>query len=206
MSAFFHSLLHLFISLNYLGPFILGVMDSSFLVFPFGNDLLVVALIANHHQGYLLYVLSAVCGSTTGVFLLDLVARKLGEEGIQKVTGRDRFNKLKEKIGKRGGFAVVVACLAPPPFPFMPVIVTNIALGYPRRKLLLLVAASRAARFLILGYLAIRFGPAIMDVVKSSDFRWAMIGFIALCVVASVFSAIKWLRHSRNRKSTKGSQ
>lgn len=206
MSAFFQSLLHLFVSLNYFGPFILGLMDSSFLVFPFGNDLLVVGLIAHNHQGYLLYVLSAVCGSMAGVFLLDLAARKLGAEGIQKITGRDRFEKLKKKIGQRGGFSVMVACLSPPPFPFMPVIATNIVLGYPRRKLLLLVAASRAGRFLILGYLAIRFGNGIMRVVKSSDFKWAMVGFIVLCIVTSIFSVIKWLRHGRKRNSAHSSK
>lgn len=175
-------------------------MDSSFLVFPFGNDLLVVALVAHNHRGYLLYVLTAACGSTAGVFLLDLVARKLGEEGIQKVTGPDRFNYLKKKIGQRGGFAVVLACIAPPPFPFSPVIATNSALGYPRHKLLLLVACTRAARFLILGFLAIHYGSAIMRIIKSDDFKWAMVGFIVVCVVGSVFSIVNWVRKSRRRK------
>lgn len=175
-------------------------MDSSFLVFPFGNDLLVVALVAHNHQGYLLYVLTAACGSTSGVFLLDLVARKLGEEGIQKVTGPDRFNYLKKKIGQRGGFAVVLACIAPPPFPFSPVIATNSALGYPRHKLLLLVGCTRAVRFLVLGFLAIHYGSAIMRIVKSDDFKWAMIGFIVVCVVGSVFSVLNWVRKSRGRK------
>lgn len=177
------------------------MLDSSFLVFPFGNDLLVVALVAHNHQGYLLYVLSAACGSTCGVFLLDLVARKLGEEGIQKVTGPDRFEYLKKKIGQRGAFAVVLACIAPPPFPFSPVIATNSALGYPRHKLLLLVGCTRGARFLVLGYLAIRYGSAIMQVIKSDDFKWAMVGFIVVCVVGSVFSILKWVRRGRTRKT-----
>jgi membrane protein YqaA with SNARE-associated domain len=200
LSAFFQSLLHFFIHLNYAGPFIMGILDSSFLFLPFGNDLLVVGLVAHHHQGYLLYVLSAVCGSTTGVFLLDLVARKAGEEGIQKVTGPARFNYLKRKIGQRGGVALVLACIAPPPFPFSPVVATNSALGYPRRKLLFLVAISRAARFLILGYLALRYGRAILRVAKSDDFKWAMIAFIAVCAIGSSFSVYKWVRKSRSAK------
>lgn len=201
MSAFFHSLLHIFIHLNYAGPFILGVLDSSFLFFPFGNDLLVVALVAHNHHGYLLYVLSAACGSTCGVLILDLVARKLGEEGIKKVTGPERFKYLEKKIGQRGGISIVVACLAPPPFPFEPVLATNIVLGYPRRKLLLLVAASRASRFLILGFLAVHYGSAIMKIIKSDDFKWAMVGFIVVCVVGSAFSILKWVRRGRNRKT-----
>jgi membrane protein YqaA with SNARE-associated domain len=178
----------------------MGILDSSFLFLPFGNDLLVVGLVAHHHQGYLLYVLSAVCGSTTGVFLLDLVARKAGEEGIQKVTGPARFKYLERKIGQRGGIALVLACIAPPPFPFTAVIATNSALGYPRRTLLLLVAISRGARFLILGYLALTYGRAILRVAKSDDFKWAMIAFIALCAVGSFFSVLNWVRKSRSRK------
>ena len=37
------------IHLGVFGPLLLGILDSSFLVFPFGNDLLVVALTARNH-------------------------------------------------------------------------------------------------------------------------------------------------------------
>jgi membrane protein YqaA with SNARE-associated domain len=202
LSAFFHQLLGFFVHLNYFGPLMMGVLDSSFLFLPFGNDLLVVGLVARHHQDYVIYVLMAACGSTLGVFFLDLVARKAGEEGIQKITGRRRFEYFKRKIEQRGGVAVVLACIAPPPFPFTPVIATNSALGYPRHKLLLLVAVSRAARFFVIGYLAIRYGRSILRVAKSDDFKWAMIAFIVLCAVGSVFSVLNWVRKSRTRQST----
>ncbi len=63
--------------------------------------------------------------------------------------------------------ALVVACLAPPPFPFTMVVATNSALGYPRQRLLLTVAISRGVRFLILGLLAIKFGRAILRIANS---------------------------------------
>lgn len=194
MSSFFRHLLRFLIHLGYFGPAVMGVMDSSFLFLPFGNDLLVVALTARHHQGYLLYVVSAVCGSTLGVFALDLVARKAGEEGVQKVTGKSRFESLKRKIGENGGKAIALGCLAPPPFPFTMVIAANSALGYPRNKLLATVAIARAIRFLILGYLAIRFGRIIIRIANSTGFRWTMMGFIVVCLIGSVFSISKWVR------------
>lgn len=187
--------------MGYFGPFLLGIVDASFLFLPFGNDLLIVGLVARHHQGYLLYVAAAVCGCTIGVFLLDLVARKLGEEGIQKMAGKRRFEKLKRKIGEKGGRTLVIASLAPPPFPFTMVIAANSALDYPRKRLLAIVAASRAVRFLILGALAIKFGPSILRIAKSDPFKWTMIVFILLCIAGSVFSVVKWLRHSRPSKS-----
>jgi membrane protein YqaA with SNARE-associated domain len=191
-------LLHRFLSfllyLGYGGPFLIGLLDSSFLFLPFGNDLAVVILVARHHQGYLLYVLSAVCGSTLGVYLLDLIARKAGEKGVQRIAGERKFNRLKRKIEKNGGRALVVGCLAPPPFPFTMVVAAESALGYPRYRLLSIVAASRAVRFLIIGFLALRFGQQIIGVTKSATFRWAMIVFIALCVIGSVFSIRNWLK------------
>ena len=184
----------------------MGVLDSSFLFLPFGNDLLVVALVARNHHGYLLYVLAAVCGSTAGIFLIDLVARKLGEEGIRRVAGNRQYEYLKRKIGQRGALALAVACLAPPPFPFTPVVAINCALGYPRRRLLVVCAASRAARFLILGALAIHFGRVIIHWANSDTFKEIMIGFIFICVAGSAYSIYTWVRKGRARaaKNPKG--
>ncbi len=202
MSTFFHHFLRLLFHLGYFGPLLLGVLDSSFLFLPFGNDLLVVGLVARHHGGYLLYVLSAVCGSTLGVYLLDLVARKGGEAGVQKVAGQKRFEYLKRKIGQRGGTALIIGCLAPPPFPFTMVVATNSALGYPRKRLLVTVAATRAARFLILGLLAIKFGRTILRIASSDAFKWAMICFIVLCLIGSVLSILKWVRNKPTSQTT----
>ena len=197
MSGFFHHLLRFLFHLGYFGPFVMGILDSSFLFLPFGNDLLVVALVARHHEGYLLYVLSAVCGSTVGVFLLDWIARKLGEEGIRKVAGQRRYEYLKRKIGKRGGLALVVGCLAPPPFPFTMAVAVNSALAYPRRRLLLLVAAARAVRFFVLGALAIQFGRMIIRWADSDAFKDVMIGFTIICLGGSTYSIYNWVRKSR---------
>jgi len=197
LAALIRQFIALIFQLGYFGPFVMGILDSSFLFVPFGNDLLVVGLVAQHHQGYLLYVLSAVCGSTCGTFLLDLVARKAGEAGVQKVTGQRRFDYLKRKIGEKGGRAIVLGCLAPPPFPFTMVVATTSALGYPRKKLLATVAAARAARFLILGYLAMRFGRQILRIANSQPFRWTMIAFVVLCVAGSALSIAKWVRRRR---------
>lgn len=198
-----HTILRFLFHLGYFGPFVMGIFDSSFLFLPFGNDLLVVALTARHHNGYLYYVLSAVCGSTLGVFFLDMVARKLGEEGVTKVAGKPRFLYLKSKIGQRGAAALVVGCLAPPPFPFTMMVAVTSALSYPRKKLLLIVAASRAVRFLILGALAIRFGRWIIRFANSTEFRTFMYVFTAICLAGSIWSIASWVRKGRTGKRPK---
>jgi membrane protein YqaA with SNARE-associated domain len=172
----------------------MGAMDSSFLFLPFGNDFLLVALVARHHAGYLIYVLSAVCGSTLGIFFLDLVARKAGEEGIRKVAGARRFAYLRKKIEHHGGKAIAVSCLAPPPFPFTMLIATVSALSYPRRRLLAIAAGARALRFLLLGYLALQIGDAIISFTHSDWFRWVVGTFAVACVIGSIFSILSWIR------------
>jgi membrane protein YqaA with SNARE-associated domain len=193
-------LIHIVFRLNYFGPFVMGVMDSSFLLLPLGNDLVVVSLVIRNHHGYPWYVLAAVAGAVTGTFLLDLVARHIGETGVQHVAGQRRFEYLKKKIGQKGGYAVAVACLSPPPFPFTAVISTVSALSYSRKKLLIIVGFSRAIRFLILGWLAIRYGKWILRVANSAPFKWTMLIFVGVCVVGSVFSLLKWFRRGKQKE------
>src|SRR3569833_1889861 len=131
---FFAPLLHFLFQIGYFGPFVMGVLDSSFLILPFGNDLVVVGMVAQHHKGIPLYVLSAAIGSTIGALLLALVAHKLGEDGIRKVAGDKQYERLHNRIGKRAGPAVALAGLAPPPFPFTTVIAAVAAVDYPLWK------------------------------------------------------------------------
>jgi len=180
----------------------MGIFDSSFLILPFGNDLIVVGLVARHHQGAPWYVLSAACGSTIGAFLLAIVARNLGEEGIRKISGDSRYEKLKKRIGKRSGIAVAVAGLAPPPFPFTTVIAAVSALGYPIWKTLIINFMARGVRFAILSILAVKFGRHVLRFANSAPFKWTMVVFIVLCLTASGFSIVHWLRRPQRRPAS----
>lgn len=202
MTKIFHPIFVFFLHLGFLGPLLLGVLDSSFLFLPFGNDILVVLLIANRHQEFPIYVLMAATGSTIGVFFLDLVARRLGEPGIEKMAGKKRFEVLKKRVGARAGMAVVTASLLPPPFPFTLVIGTASALKYPRVRLLTLNWFGRSIRFTIIGILAVEFGRAAISVTKSNAFRYVMFGFVALCLAGSIFSVWRWIRHTRSCRNS----
>jgi len=180
----------------------MGVMDSSFLFLPIGNDLLVVILSARHHSDAWIYVLSATLGSATGALLLDLVCRKIGEAGVQKVTGEARFAYLKKKVGQKGGFFVALACLGPPPFPFTAVVATVSALAYPRLKLLSVVGISRLIRFIILSLLAIKYGRAILRIINTPALKWSVGTVAGLCIIVSVFSILKWVRAGRSGRAT----
>lgn len=172
----------------------MGVLDSSFLILPFGNDFVVVGMVARHPQGVAGYVLTAACGSTMGALLLVLVARKLGEQGFAKFAGKRRFERLKKRVGTHAGVAVAIGGLAPPPFPFTTAIAGVAALGYPMNRILVINFLARMVRFTLLALLAIRYGRQVMQVAQSAPFETAMAVFIAVCVIASGFSIAHWLR------------
>ncbi len=189
--------LRFFLHIGVAGPLILGVLDSSFLFLPFGNDLLVVILISQDHQRYVLYTLAAAVGSTLGVVLLDLVCRKGGEEGLKKMLKPKRFEAIKKRMSQRAGFGIALACIAPPPFPFTAVIAAASAFEYPRRQLLTIVLATRMIRYSLLGLAAIIWGHVIIRIARSSEFYWAMVVFVAFCAVGSTISVVGWIRRTR---------
>jgi membrane protein YqaA with SNARE-associated domain len=190
-------LLAWFLKLGIFGPLILGIADSSFLFLPFGNDLLVVILVARNHARLAFLVLSAAVGSTLGVLLLDAVCRKGGEEGLKKMMKPRRLEYFKRRMTNQAGIAIATACLAPPPFPFTLVIAGASAFAYPRPRLLGLVFLSRAVRFTIVGLLAIQFGRDILRIAGLPATTWIMLGFIALCASGSAFQVMQWVRRSR---------
>jgi membrane protein YqaA with SNARE-associated domain len=194
---FLRPLLHFIFHLGYFGPLLMGVLDSSFLILPFGNDLVVVGLVAQHPHRAVWYVLTAACGSTIGALLLALVARKLGEQGFAKFAGKKYQARLKKHVGNHAGVAVAVGGLAPPPFPFTTVIAGTAALGYPIWRILLINFLARALRFTLLSLLAIKYGHAVIRIAQSAPFEWTMAVFIAVCVVASGFSISHWVRKPR---------
>jgi membrane protein YqaA with SNARE-associated domain len=194
---FIRPFLQLVFHLGYGGPLLMGVLDSSFLVLPFGNDFVVAGFVAQHPHGVAGYVLAAACGSTLGALLLALVARKLGAEGFTRLAGKRSFERLKKRIGEHAGVAVAVGGLAPPPFPFTTVIAGAAALGYPLRRVLVINFFARLVRFTLLALLAIRFGRQVIEVAQSEPFEWTMAGFIGLCVLASAFSIAHWLKRPR---------
>src|SRR5215213_6180550 len=118
------------------GLFLMGALDSSFLFLPFGNDLLLIAMVSADRDGlqWIYYVIMSALGSVVGVFLIDLIMRKAGEEGLERFVKADKIKRLKRKMEEKVGWVVFVATLVPPPFPFTAVVLTASALQFSRKK------------------------------------------------------------------------
>jgi membrane protein YqaA with SNARE-associated domain len=193
------TMLRFFRRMGIFGVFIFSVLDSSFLVLPFGNDLLLIGLTSSDrsHIVWIGYVIAAAAGSVLGVLLVDLPMRKTGEKGLQRFVGEKTLAQLKEKIENKAGPTVFITSLLPPPFPFTPVMMTASALQYPRVKLLLNVFVGRMVRYTVEGVLALYFGRKLIRYINSDKFAYFVYALMAIGVVFSVISVLKWFSKRR---------
>jgi membrane protein YqaA with SNARE-associated domain len=189
-------ILSFFLHYGVFGLLLLTIADDSFLFLPIGGDLLMV-LVARNPSDFLVYVVAAAAGSTIGVFFLDLVCRNGGEAGLGRIVKPRLHDYLKGKMERHAGAALIVACLAPPPFPFGAAIAVASALQYPRPRLLTVVFSARIVRFLLVGWAAIEFGRHILRIANSPEFLWFMGGFIALCLIGSAIEITHWVRRGK---------
>jgi membrane protein YqaA with SNARE-associated domain len=182
-----------------IGLLVLGILDSSFLFAPLGNDLLVVATTARRHSIPLMLYYSAMStiGSVLGCLLVDALFRPAGEHGLEKHLSPRRLQYVRERVTRNAAWALVLASIAPPPFPFTPFVMGAAALQYPRKRMLAIVGAARMFRFTCLGVLALIFGERILRWASGPVVQALLVGLIVLCVVGSVISVVGWVRRSR---------
>lgn len=194
-----HVLFPIFWKFGGIGLLVLGILDSSFLFAPLGNDLLVVAMSARYHSvaRALYYAAMSTIGSVLGCLLVDLVFRRAGEKGLEKHLSKGRLAYMKKRIDKSAAWALILASVAPPPFPFTPFIMAASALQYPRKKLLAITGVARMFRFTTLGLLALVFGRKILKWAENDVVQGVLIGLMILCIVGSLVSVVGWIRRSR---------
>jgi len=170
----------------------LGAFDSSPLVVPLGNDLLVLALSARYHERMLYYVVMATAGSLIGCLATYWISRKSESRQKKFVSGKN-LDYIRKLVEKRAGWTLVVASLMPPPFPFTAFVAAAAAFRYPRIKLLSFVGVARFVRFAIEGALAIHYGRWIIKQAESPLLYRVMIALIVISIGGSAFAIYKWI-------------
>jgi membrane protein YqaA with SNARE-associated domain len=190
------SILRFFIRLGIFGLFLMSALDSSFLVLPFGNDLLLIALVSSNRDSFIwiAYVLVSAIGSVLGVFVIDMLMRKAGEKGLERFVSEKKIKKLKNKMENKAGVTVFLATLMPPPFPFTPAVMTASALQTPRKNLLIAVFVGRLLRFGIEAVLALYFGRQLIAWINSDVLAYFVYALVGIAIVLSTLSLIKWFK------------
>ena len=192
------SIFRFFRRLGIFGLLLMSALDSSFLVLPFGNDLLLIALVSSNREGpmWIAYVLVSAIGSVIGVFVIDLLMRKTGEKGLERFLSKKRIEQVKSKIENKAFLTVFLATLVPPPFPFTPAVMTASALQLPKAKLLGAVFVGRLVRFGVEAILALYFGRQVIAFINSDVVSYIVYGLIAIAIVLSTLSLMRWLKRN----------
>jgi len=177
-----------------LGLLTVGILDSSFLMLPLGNDFLLLGLAARDHNRVPLYVAAATLGSVLGVLLTLWLSRKGGDRLTKGRQGRT-WKYVEKQMKEDSGWALTIGSLMPPPFPFTVFVAAAGALKVPLKKALSFIAAGRLLRFTIEGVLAIYYGRWILSFAQSSAFKDVAIAMLVIAVVGSAYSIYGWVRH-----------
>jgi len=180
------------------GLLLFGTLDSSFVFLPFGNDLLLVTMTARQHARWPYFAAMAAAGSVLGCLITDTISRKGGEAGLEKRLPPRRLAYVKKKMTRNAGWALAIAALMPPPFPFTPFVAAAAALQYPRKKLLTTVAVSRLGRFSFEASLAIIFGRRILRWTETRSVYYTVLAIVAVSIIGTGTSVYSWLKKSRN--------
>ena len=195
MDSFTQHLFQFFLSLGGFGLFFFSIIDA-ILFTPVANDVLLVALVSRTPAHTIYYVLIVSVGSTLGCLILDYFSRKGGEAGLKKTMRPKRFRAVKKRVAKSGaGWSLMLASTLPPPVPFTAAVATAAAFQYPRSKLLTIIGVSRLLRFSLLGYLAYRLGPRILELADQPAVRWSILGLIVVSFAGSAWVVFRKIHH-----------
>jgi membrane protein YqaA with SNARE-associated domain len=178
------------------GLFAISLLDSAFIPLPSGPDLIMITLSAADHSRMLLYALAATVGSTLGCTILYLIARRAGLVALSRVSP-ERRDRIENLLGRYDMLAVMLPAVLPPPFPFKPFVLSA---GVFKLKLPRFVAAifiGRAIRFLLEGWLAIRFGDEAWPLIKQHGLKVLLI----VGVLLLIFFAVNYFRRKRQSQA-----
>ena len=178
------------------GVFAIAAVDAAFMGLPM--DPIVAGYIYKDPHRFLMYVLLAASGSAVGSIVIYIIGYTGGEVLLRKRLSPERFAKIHASFNKHEFLALMLPAILPPPTPFKAVVLSAAAFEMSFGRFLLAIFAGRFFRFLILGFLTLRFGPAVVDLgvhLVSHRFRWVL-----LVLALGVAGWLIWRRRKTNQK------
>ena len=170
------------------GLFAVALLDSTFVPLPSSADALMLLLSTTNPSWMLLYAFMATSGSALGCWILYLISRRAGSRALNRFS-EAKQQRVKNWIERYDAFAVLVATLLPPPFPFKLFVVTAGVFRFSLARFMLAIVVGRAFRFLLEGYFAVRYGAQAKEILAK---YYPLIG-LGLAVAIVLFLVVKRL-------------
>src|SRR5271155_3619780 len=140
----------------------LGLLDNSPIPLPGAMDVATIVLCLRQEQLWFYYGLMATAGSVIGGYVTYRLSRKGGKEALDRRFTRKRVDKVCQLFERWGFGAIAIPAMLPPPIPMVPFLCAAGALQYPARKFLAALALGRITRYMVLAYVAARYGRRII--------------------------------------------
>jgi membrane protein YqaA with SNARE-associated domain len=169
------------VTLGPAGLFAVALLDSALVPLPGGPDAVMIALTMARPAWMPLNVAAAALGSTAGCCILYYISRRAGRRALEKFSERKQA-RVKELVDRYDVLSVLVASLLPPPFPFKLFVITAGVFRLNIVRFAAAVAAGRTVRFLLEGYLAVRYGEQAKQVL-ADNYPAVGLGLAALIIL-----------------------
>jgi len=172
------------------GLFFVSYLDSSFLAFPFINDLLLIKLSILHPAKALLYTLECTMGSVLGAYTIYYLSRAGSQRLSRNASPREK-SRVRHWIERNDFLSLLIASLLPPPMPFkiFPVIAGGLRTNGPRFIVALLIG--RGIRFAVESWLGVRYGAAAQLYVRDNIWWMSVIMVVAVAAAALIYRRLK---------------
>jgi membrane protein YqaA with SNARE-associated domain len=188
---------HWIFHLGGLGFIPLGLLDASIIPVPGSMDVLTIVLAARDNELWWYYALMATVGSVLGGFVTYRLARKGGKEMLARRFSAATLKRVYAIFERWGFSAIAVPALLPPPVPMVPFVLAAGAMQYSVRKFLAALTLGRTARYMLLAFLAARYGRSMLRFISQhgNPVLLSVIGVIA--VAAAIFFVVFFGKRQR---------
>jgi membrane protein YqaA with SNARE-associated domain len=187
------------ISFGPLGLFAIAFLDSVMVPMPGGVDAVLLLLAAARPSWLLIYVAAATIGSTIGCVALYRLSQRAGKKALSRFS-ESKQKRVKDLLDRYDVMSVLVASLLPPPFPFKLFVVSAGVFRLNLMRFTLAVAGGRTFRYLLLGFLAARYGDQAKELLTR---YYPAIG-ITLAVLIVLFFVAKALMRQSGKNQPSG--
>lgn len=184
-------------SLGGLGLVLLGIADNSVIPLTGSMDVLTIWLAARHREPWPYYALMATLGAVIGGYITYSLARKGGEQAMERKLSKKRAAQVCKAFGRWGFAAVAIPALLPPPFPFVPFLLAAGAMQYSRKKFLAALALGRGVRYSIVAAIGFVYGRHILRFFARYN-KLAVGILIGLAIVGATLTLVQYFRY-RNK-------
>lgn len=166
-----------------LGLFAIALLDSALIPLPGGPDAVMILLSTQRPAWMPFYALAATAGSVVGCVILYYISRRAGRRALERFPPRKQ-SRVKELVDRYDVLSVLVASVLPPPFPFKLFVITAGVFRLSVLRFALAVAAGRAFRFFIEGFVAVRYGDRAKEVLAEN---YPTVGLSVAGIIVVIF-------------------